>query len=44
MEEANQAVEEILSTANLREYVRQLDRTQKGLIEEVDNSLLNHLS
>ena len=44
MEEANQAVEEILSTANLREYVRQLDRKQKGLIEEVDNSLLNHLS
>ena len=33
MEEANDAVEEILSTANLREYVRQLDQKEKGLID-----------
>ena len=42
MEEANQAVVEILSIANLREYVRQLDQKQKGLIDEVDSSLLKH--
>ena len=42
MEEANDAVEEILSTANLREYVRQLDQKEKGLIDEVDSALLTH--
>ena len=42
MEEANDAVEEILSTAYLREYVRQLDQKEKGLIDEVDSSLLTH--
>ena len=43
LEEANNAAEEILSTANLYEYIRQLDRKEKGLIEEVDASLLKHI-
>ncbi len=42
MEEAKNAVDEILSTANLREYVRQLEQKEKGLIDEVDSSLLIH--
>jgi len=42
MEEANKAVKEILSSANLREYVRQSDQKEKGLIDEVDSSLLKY--
>ena len=43
LEEANNAAEEILSTANMYEYIRQIDRKEKGLIEEVDSSLLKHI-